>query len=162
MSRPFAIVTGASSGIGFALAHELAQRGYDVAICSSGDRLSTAAADLRSTGALVFEFRAPKPCLVFGSYCEYSQFYDALSRLKTSKHSRLNFLPFGVLRKGFRPNSCSDTCSKVRLGLSELYLLNFLALPVWAVVSDLSLAFFLVFIMSVPPVPSLILVWLDQ
>jgi NAD(P)-dependent dehydrogenase (short-subunit alcohol dehydrogenase family) len=61
MSRPFAIVTGASSGIGFALAHELAQRGYDVAICSSGDRLSTAAADLRSTGALVFEFRAQSP-----------------------------------------------------------------------------------------------------
>ena len=40
MKGQFAIVTGASSGIGFSLAKELAARGYDLAICSSGDRLA--------------------------------------------------------------------------------------------------------------------------
>ena len=37
MKGQFAIVTGASSGIGFSLAKELAARGYDLAICSSGE-----------------------------------------------------------------------------------------------------------------------------
>ena len=39
MAGQFAIVTGASSGIGLSLAKELAARGYDLAICSSGERL---------------------------------------------------------------------------------------------------------------------------
>lgn len=55
MARQFAIVTGASSGIGFSLAKELAGRGYDLAICSLGDRLQTAAAELRSQGIQVQE-----------------------------------------------------------------------------------------------------------
>jgi Short-chain dehydrogenases of various substrate specificities len=58
MSRPFAFVTGASSGIGLALAQELTSRGYDVAICSSGERLRGAAADLRTSGTEVFDIQA--------------------------------------------------------------------------------------------------------
>jgi NAD(P)-dependent dehydrogenase (short-subunit alcohol dehydrogenase family) len=37
MSRSFALVTGASGGIGLELAHELQSRGYDLAICSAGE-----------------------------------------------------------------------------------------------------------------------------
>ena len=55
MTRPLALVTGASSGIGLALAHELAGRGDDLCICSSGDRLTEAAEQLRSTGADVLD-----------------------------------------------------------------------------------------------------------
>ena len=51
MAGQFAIVTGASSGIGLSLAKELAARGYDLAICSSGERLQEAAEELRSQGA---------------------------------------------------------------------------------------------------------------
>jgi short-subunit dehydrogenase len=58
MSEQFAFVTGASSGIGFSLAKELAQRGYDVAICSAGDRLGAAAPELQSTGAGIFPIQA--------------------------------------------------------------------------------------------------------
>jgi short-subunit dehydrogenase len=58
MARQFAIVTGASSGIGLSLAKELAARGYDLAICSSGDRLPGAADELRARDVQVTEVQA--------------------------------------------------------------------------------------------------------
>jgi short-subunit dehydrogenase len=58
MGGQFAIVTGASSGIGLSLAKELASRGFDLAICSSGERLQPAAEELRSHGAQVTEVQA--------------------------------------------------------------------------------------------------------
>src|ERR1700691_1721383 len=58
MARPFAMITGASSGIGLALAHELSGRGYDLAICSSGERLQGATESLRSNGTEVIDVRA--------------------------------------------------------------------------------------------------------
>lgn len=54
MAKELAFVTGASSGIGYQLAKQLAERGYDLAITSSGDRLEQAAADFRASGAEVF------------------------------------------------------------------------------------------------------------
>jgi uncharacterized protein len=58
MARPFAIITGASSGIGLALAHELSGRGYDLAICSAGERLPSAAESLRSNSTEVIDVQA--------------------------------------------------------------------------------------------------------
>ena len=58
MAGQFAIVTGASSGIGLSLAKELATRGYDLAICSSGQRLQAAAEELRGQGVQVTEIQA--------------------------------------------------------------------------------------------------------
>jgi short-subunit dehydrogenase len=58
MSGLFAVVTGASSGIGLSLARELASRGYDLAICSSGERLQLAAQELRAHGVQVTEIQA--------------------------------------------------------------------------------------------------------
>jgi short-subunit dehydrogenase len=58
MANQFAIVTGASSGIGFSLAKELAERGYDLAICSAGERLHDAAESLNGLGVQVVEVQA--------------------------------------------------------------------------------------------------------
>jgi uncharacterized protein len=58
MEDKLALVTGASSGIGFELARELANRGYDVVIASAGERLSGAAEEIRSRGHQVIEVNA--------------------------------------------------------------------------------------------------------
>lgn len=58
MGKALAVVTGASSGIGYELARELAKRGYDLIVASAGERLSPAAEDFRSSGTQVMEVQA--------------------------------------------------------------------------------------------------------
>ena len=58
MSGKLAVVTGASSGIGYFLAKELAGRGYDLVVCSAGIRLEQATADFRALGVEVTEVSA--------------------------------------------------------------------------------------------------------
>src|SRR5579875_1615153 len=58
MADKLALVTGASSGIGLSLAKELAGRGYDLVICSAGERLVGAAQEVRSAGVDVLEVEA--------------------------------------------------------------------------------------------------------
>jgi uncharacterized protein len=50
-----AVVTGASSGIGYELAAELARRGYDLIVASAGERLTQASENLRAFGRTVTE-----------------------------------------------------------------------------------------------------------
>src|SRR6201999_1939533 len=58
MANGLALITGASSGIGYSLAKELAKRRYDLIVCSAGDRLKAAVEDFRSTGVSVVEITA--------------------------------------------------------------------------------------------------------
>jgi short-subunit dehydrogenase len=58
MSTGLAVVTGASSGIGFNLAKELAEQGYDLIVCSAGDRLEAAAAEFGAHGHKVTAINA--------------------------------------------------------------------------------------------------------
>lgn len=53
MSDKLALVTGASSGIGYWLAKELGERGYDLIVNSAGERLEEAAVDFSSLGVQV-------------------------------------------------------------------------------------------------------------
>ncbi len=58
MAGMLAVVTGASSGIGFELANELASRGYDLVVASAGNRLEGAAEEFRAAGVQVLEVNA--------------------------------------------------------------------------------------------------------
>src|SRR4051794_41392735 len=51
--RPLAVVTGASSGIGFELAKQFATNGFDLIIAAEDAELTTAEQELRSFGATV-------------------------------------------------------------------------------------------------------------
>jgi len=58
MSDRLALVTGASSGIGYWLARELGSRGYDLVVSSAGERLNNAVNDFESLGVQVTEISA--------------------------------------------------------------------------------------------------------
>jgi uncharacterized protein len=51
-ARPLAVVTGASSGIGFELARQFAEHGYDLIIAAEDDAITTAAAQLQDVTAV--------------------------------------------------------------------------------------------------------------
>jgi short-subunit dehydrogenase len=52
-TRPLAVVTGASTGIGYELAKLCAQNGFDLLIAADESRIETAAHELRNLGATV-------------------------------------------------------------------------------------------------------------
>ncbi|WP_181118241.1 SDR family NAD(P)-dependent oxidoreductase [Pseudomonas japonica] len=57
-NRPLALVTGGSSGIGFELAKQFAQNGFDLVISGSSDKVTKAAEELRSMGAQCYPYQA--------------------------------------------------------------------------------------------------------
>jgi len=57
-TRPLALVTGGSSGIGFELAKQFVTNGYDVAITGSSDRVFGAAETLEEFGGNAYPHRA--------------------------------------------------------------------------------------------------------
>ena len=57
-SRPLALVTGASSGIGLELAKQFAENGYDLVVNAEDPGLTAAAQELRAAGAQVQEVQA--------------------------------------------------------------------------------------------------------
>ncbi|MEU6425060.1 SDR family NAD(P)-dependent oxidoreductase [Microbispora sp. NPDC046973] len=56
--RPLALVTGASSGIGYELARQFAQHGFDVVVTAEDAELDTAAESLKEYGGQVTPVRA--------------------------------------------------------------------------------------------------------
>lgn len=58
LQRPLAVVTGASSGIGFELARQFAEHGFDLVVAADSDEIERAAARLREGGVRVEAVRA--------------------------------------------------------------------------------------------------------
>ena len=56
-NKPLAVVTGASSGIGYELARQFAGNGFDLVVAAEDDAIATAAAELRDLGAEVRDVR---------------------------------------------------------------------------------------------------------
>jgi short-subunit dehydrogenase len=56
-TRPYAVVTGASSGIGRELAKQFAENGFDLLVAAEDDALAGAASELRGLGAAVDELQ---------------------------------------------------------------------------------------------------------
>ncbi len=57
-TRQLAVITGASSGIGFELARECVEHGFDVIVCADGPGIDEAAERLRASGAQVVAVQA--------------------------------------------------------------------------------------------------------
>ena len=57
-TRPLAVVTGASTGIGYELAKQFAEHGYDLVVSAEDPGIERAAAELRSQGATVTAVQA--------------------------------------------------------------------------------------------------------
>jgi uncharacterized protein len=52
-AKPLAVVTGASSGIGFELARQFASNGFDLIVAAEDDAIAAAAQELRGAGSAV-------------------------------------------------------------------------------------------------------------
>ena len=50
VDRPLAVVTGASSGIGYELAKQFAENGFDLVVASGSGAIKDAARDLQNLG----------------------------------------------------------------------------------------------------------------
>jgi meso-butanediol dehydrogenase / (S,S)-butanediol dehydrogenase / diacetyl reductase len=71
---PVAVVTGAGSGIGAAIARELAGRGFDVVVTDiSADAAETVASSIEGATARRLDVRAPEECLALAQWAVESQ-----------------------------------------------------------------------------------------
>jgi uncharacterized protein len=76
LNRPLAVVTGASSGIGFELAKQFAQNGFDLVVAAESEEIDTAAQSFARLGAKVETVRAD-----LATYDGVEQLYDRIKSL---------------------------------------------------------------------------------
>ncbi|MEU0788160.1 SDR family NAD(P)-dependent oxidoreductase [Streptomyces sp. NPDC006173] len=117
-ANPLAVVTGASSGIGFELARQLAVRGFDLVITADDhDRLNEAAVQIRMEGGQVTAIAAD-----LRRFEEAEHFYDAVRG--TSRQVAVVALNAGVGRGGsFLKTELADELEIIDLNVRATVLL---------------------------------------
>jgi short-subunit dehydrogenase len=90
-SKPLAVITGASSGIGRELARQFATNGFDVVVAAEDDELAAAARDLAATGAEIQPLPGPTD----------TEFFERAGLEGTPVNSSAKDDPADVARDGF-------------------------------------------------------------
>lgn len=112
-TTPLALVTGASSGIGFELAKQFAEHGFDLIVNSHGDGLGPAAEQLTASGTHVQAVKAD-----LRTYDGVEQLYAAI--MKTGRPLRAAALNAGVGRGGaFVDTDLADEIEIIDLNITS-------------------------------------------
>jgi short-subunit dehydrogenase len=110
--KPLALVTGASSGIGYELARQFAENGFDVIVNAEDDGLAAAAAELAGTGADVQAVQAD-----LATYDGVEQLYAAVQA--TGRPLAAAALNAGIGRGGpFVENPLADELRLIDLNVT--------------------------------------------
>lgn len=121
-AKPLAVVTGASKGIGFELAKQFAQNGFDLLIAADSDAIQNAAVELGSLGAQVTPVQVN-----LAEHDGIHQLIAAIEQLGRPVDAAAVNAGVGVSGK-FLETSLHDEMNMVRLNvLSTLHLTKFFA-----------------------------------
>jgi uncharacterized protein len=122
-TRPLAVVTGASSGIGRELADQFARNGFDVIIAAEDTELDDAARRLEGTGAAVTAVRVD-----LATYDGVEQLYDAIRGTGRTLNALAVNAGIGVSGP-FAETDLADELRLVNLNVTSAVHLTKLVLP---------------------------------
>jgi uncharacterized protein len=112
--KPFAIVTGASSGIGYELAKQFAQHGFDLAIVAEDSDIIEAAEVCKGYGSDCESFQ-----IDLASYEGVEEFYSKLKSLNRPIDAAILNAGVGVGGSSFVKSSLDDELNLIRLNVTS-------------------------------------------
>ncbi|MBV9081139.1 MAG: SDR family oxidoreductase [Acidobacteriaceae bacterium] len=113
-TKPLAVVTGASSGIGYELAKQFAQNGFDLIVNSGTEAINTAAQDLQRTGANVQAVEAD-----LAAYDGVEQLYSAIQQNGRPVEAVAINAGVGVSGDFARDTSLEDELNLINLNITS-------------------------------------------